>query len=310
MNLKKTANRGTVLMAYDKVNQVIIGQWRDNKVVNFVSTVDDSGLTTVKRQSGATKLDVPCPIVLQQYQKNMFGVDKGDQMRAHGAGFSNRVHFKKWYKRVYLAILDCGLLNSLIAWNLPSEERSLNRKPMARHEFYSYVAQKMCTYADPNTEVAVDKVEKPKASFFHEMRSEEHIPERAKAGTRCPVCALEVCWLEKEMNTAGVKSGVHRCKKCGVTGHNFVPRAKNKIHELPAFSNMSCFDIMHSKLGQEIWPRIEGSRFAFVRIDKHPVITKIRQEYGLHPLNGKKRKSVTYNSNDDEQTGGETTRDT
>ena len=29
----------------------------------------------------------------------MFGVDKGDQIRAHGGGFATKAHFKKWYKK-------------------------------------------------------------------------------------------------------------------------------------------------------------------------------------------------------------------
>jgi len=48
----------------------------------------------------------------------MFGVDKGDQMRLHGGGFVRKAHHKKWHKKSFFVVLDCMLLNSLIAWNM------------------------------------------------------------------------------------------------------------------------------------------------------------------------------------------------
>jgi hypothetical protein len=51
-----------------------------------------------------------------KYQQMMYAVDKGGQARAHFGGFSSKAHFKKWYKKQFLAILDCMLLNGLVAW--------------------------------------------------------------------------------------------------------------------------------------------------------------------------------------------------
>lgn len=150
MDLTKLDNRGTCKLAYNAANEILIGQWRDNKVVQFASLTNEGGLGTVKRRIGSQRIDFACPHTLIQYQKNMFGVDKGDQMRLHGGGFSIKVHFKKWYKRVYLANLDCGLLNTLVAWNLSTEDRSMrSRKPLRRHELYAYIAQCLCNYEDP-----------------------------------------------------------------------------------------------------------------------------------------------------------------
>ena len=82
----------------------------------------------VQRRVGKDLLDFQCPLALVHYQKNMFGINKGDQMQAHGARFSNHVHFKKWHKRVHLATLDCGLLNLLVVWNKTTKERALFQK--------------------------------------------------------------------------------------------------------------------------------------------------------------------------------------
>jgi len=51
----------------------------------------------------------------------MGGVDRGDQHRVMGAGFSNVAHFKKWYKKAYLGITDFSMLNIFSAWNLSVE---------------------------------------------------------------------------------------------------------------------------------------------------------------------------------------------
>ena len=124
MNLDTKSDRGTCKPAYDKENEILIGQWNDDKVVNFCSSVNEIGLGTIRRQVGSEKKEFPCPLALVQCQKNMFGIDKGDQMRAHNGGFSDHVHFKKWHEKVHLATLDCGLLNARIAWNMSADNRS------------------------------------------------------------------------------------------------------------------------------------------------------------------------------------------
>ena len=53
----------------------------------------------------------------KKYQEDIGSIDKNDQMILHGGGFSAKGDFKKWYKCVYLAILDTMLLNAFFAWN-------------------------------------------------------------------------------------------------------------------------------------------------------------------------------------------------
>jgi hypothetical protein len=79
-------------------------------------------------------MKVPRP--LKQYHRFMFGVDKGDQQRMHLGGFARKAHFKKWYKKSFFAILDCMLLNALVAWNLSANILHLQRSKLERYEFY------------------------------------------------------------------------------------------------------------------------------------------------------------------------------
>lgn len=301
MDLKKTSERGSSKMMYDSANEILIGQWRDNKVVQFVSSTNEGGLGKVKRQIGSQKVDFDCPNALIQYQKNMFGVDKGDQMRTHGAGFSNKVHFKKWYKRVYLAILDCGLLNTLVAWNLSAEDHTLrSRKTLRRHELYAYIAQSLCDYVDPKK--AEEEAEAERAKILCLM--EGHRPEKAKAGTRCGVCALEYQWTFRagDDNWSGLKADVGRCTQCSVPAHMFQPTRKTELHNQPEFENMTCFEIIHTPIGREIFQRQsvgeEGGRSSYKVNDKHPTIIRVKEKLGV-PLTRKRKASVLIDKSDD-----------
>ena len=118
LSMTKSGPRGQYKILYDNINQVCCMQWRDTKVVNLVSTLNDACENTCERREGANRIRLPVPYDYNKYSKKMFGVDKGDQFRAHFGGFANRAHFKKWYVKVYLAILDCSLLNAYSAWNI------------------------------------------------------------------------------------------------------------------------------------------------------------------------------------------------
>jgi hypothetical protein len=124
--------RGDYVLKYNACNRLLCGQWHDSKVVNFVSTLNHATIATVQRQIGSVKQDFQCPAILTKYQQDMGSIDRSDQMQMQGGGFSNHNHFKKWYKKVYLAILDCMLINSYLACN-----KSIGSNPM-RHQLTRY----------------------------------------------------------------------------------------------------------------------------------------------------------------------------
>ena len=52
------------------------------------------------------------------YHSFMGGVDNFDTLWDRSAGFNLKEHFKKWYNKSYLGILDLMCLNSIIDWNM------------------------------------------------------------------------------------------------------------------------------------------------------------------------------------------------
>jgi hypothetical protein len=72
MNLKKSAPRGTSVMKYDPTNKILFGQWNDNKVISFISTLGLFGMSTIQRRVGPDKIDYEIPKALKLYTKDNY----------------------------------------------------------------------------------------------------------------------------------------------------------------------------------------------------------------------------------------------
>jgi len=290
---KANSERGDYLLAYDKSNDMICGQWRDSKVVNFVTSVKDISIGHAKRQIGSKKQRFPCPNVVLLYNQTMFGVDKGDQMRMHGGGFARKAHFKKWYKKAFFAIVDCMLLNSLIAWNISCSEHRSNRRPLKRHEFYTWVAECMMTYKDPSIlPRSPEQVRDASAGLC--TGREVHRPVQAKRRSRCVVCRLDTNYERK--GETGVMENTCSCTQanCERIAHSSILITPRKIHEVGAFAGMTCFEILHSTVGKEVWSykgleRTSVKEKVYSVNCSHPVVQELRILHGLNPQQTRRR---------------------
>ena len=295
LNLKRTkTNRGNCILFHDPVNGLIFGQWVDSKTVNFVSSYEDSGSGIVLRQVGSQKVEFVCPVPLIRYQMNMGGVDNGDQMRFQFGGFATHSHFKKWYKKSGFAVIDCMLLNSYIAWNLAAGNRPRSRKTkLSRHAFYTIIAQTMCSYVAPQE---VDALARRTRNNNESTCNDGHYPVAVESNKQvgCAVCMLEYRWKKQELKMGGLFKNVGRCVKCGIAAHTVACQHKGeegwKIHNRPEFQNKTCFEILHSSTGKEIFVEAdEGSRYTYTVRKNHPVVAELREAQGLTSTLTRKR---------------------
>jgi hypothetical protein len=97
MNLTKSTPRGTSLERYDPMNKILFGQWNDNKVVSYISTLGVSGKVSVKRRIGANKVDFQIEEALKRYTRDNFmgGVDNVDKDKKIGGSFTKKGSFQK-----------------------------------------------------------------------------------------------------------------------------------------------------------------------------------------------------------------------
>ena len=88
-----------------------------------------------------------------EYQKNMDGLDRGNQHRTLGRGLTNADHFLNWYKNDFLLISDFSLLQAFTAWNMSVDNFRyrwigvvLRHNNMEKWKLYSSVAEEFLAY--------------------------------------------------------------------------------------------------------------------------------------------------------------------
>jgi hypothetical protein len=154
-------------IAFDKVNGIMLLQWRDSNVLNCVSSILDTTIEETQQQIGRNSKIFSVPRPLKAYHRFMFAVDKGDQSRMHLGGFAQ----KQRYKKSFFAILDCMLLNSWISWNMSVEELPrVRRNKLERFEFYEWISTSFLLYQDEEVPAAASQKKAPAVSYVQTCR--------------------------------------------------------------------------------------------------------------------------------------------
>jgi len=99
-----------------------------------------SEIVEVKRRSGRESLHVSAPVVVDNYNKYMGGVDCHDRLRSTFS-LCKRHGFKKYYVKLLLFLVDIGLTNAWVYYQLCNE--GLCKKDGARAEFFEQLAESM-----------------------------------------------------------------------------------------------------------------------------------------------------------------------
>ena len=91
-------------------NKIMIMKWKDKREVYFVSTVHNDNMMKIEKRKIITKK----PEVVINYNKKMGGVDLSDGIII--AYSSARKRLKKYYKKIFLHLLDIICLNAFILY--------------------------------------------------------------------------------------------------------------------------------------------------------------------------------------------------
>ena len=85
----------------------------DRKVVMVMSTAAQPMATgsVLRRQKDGTRIAVPCPQSVIEYNTHMGGVDRGDQLRGY---YCCRSKSRKFYKYIFHFLLDVAITNAYI----------------------------------------------------------------------------------------------------------------------------------------------------------------------------------------------------
>jgi hypothetical protein len=282
MNLSKSSPRGTSLTKYDPINKVLFGQWNDNKVVSFISTLGVSGLVTVQRRVGRDKVDFQIEEALKRYTRDNFmgGVDNVDKDKKIGGSFTKKALFKKWYLMGLMGIFDFMLVNGRIAWNMScTDESCANRRfELSNADYRCIVAHELLQYRDVRNIDLIAESSLLRNAMGRPLLS-DHQPSNTEKGTRvrCCVCRLEdgihnilkkTSEGRKQMeDVLGVASAFHmqkgsyirkwiaRCAsdKCTLYAHCIPVKSDNLIFRLEQFQGLTCFEIAHHPDTKGLW---------------------------------------------------------
>ncbi|KAG4053087.1 hypothetical protein PC123_g11737 [Phytophthora cactorum] len=74
-------SRGDMRPAVSIQHNMVAASWCDGSIVNMVSNADTSTKSAVIRTIGNKALEFPAPTCVKEYNQNMQGVDRLNQMR-------------------------------------------------------------------------------------------------------------------------------------------------------------------------------------------------------------------------------------
>lgn len=127
--------RGSYDFRVESGTGICVVKWFDNRCVQLVSSfVGVEPMTTVKRWNSAAKsrVDVPCPAVVTEYNRHMGGVDLMDMLiELYRTPFKTR----RWYLKIVMHIVDMCIVNGWLLYR-----RHATQKDVAESEQLTLVA--------------------------------------------------------------------------------------------------------------------------------------------------------------------------
>ena len=117
-------------MSWTSYDSVMLTKWHDKSDVYMISTHDAGGDIVRHTRRNHQEVDLHVPTCVVSCNKIMGGVDHLDQMRSYYCvGQSG----KRWWKYLFWALLDIGIINACTLWKLsnrplPANERQFSLK--------------------------------------------------------------------------------------------------------------------------------------------------------------------------------------
>jgi hypothetical protein len=115
--------------------------------------------------------------------------------------------------------------------------------------------------------------------------------------------------MDNTIGQKGLTTNVVRCAACGLHAHNvFLPKSNRKIHQLPQFDGLTCFEIAHSEPAKGMWSTNNDGKIKNSVAHNHEVMQELRSMYGMEGKVKRKRSQSGEDtrSNDDDSTDTQT----
>lgn len=220
---KKKGDLPSVWVTKDKT--MISCTWQDTGKVNMLSTVGDSGVSDVQVRSKTGNRAVVKPNIQIMYNSNMGGVDLFDQFcSTYPYGRKSM----KWYQPLWHFLIEVGLVNGCISYNLQKDV-----KPLTHKKFREQVIDGLLSNWERSTATRrgrklsnpLDDRMSGKIHFIGQFEDKSHKP-------NCAVCSiLPSSCSKKGKGVCKRKQTTYYCKTC---------------LDQPPLCVVPCFEVFHS----------------------------------------------------------------
>lgn len=202
--------RGTCRFQYCK--NMLALCWHDRREILALSTDVGDMKTKVSRRVGTDVIQVDCPVVIDDYNTFMGGVDMADQYMCY---YTLGRKTRKWWRHVFWRLFDQAILNALIIYR--SNHRNSLQRILSHKDFRLQLAHKLCAGA-----LLTSRVTRRSPSQNLSRLLGKHFLYRTDVKARCVVCGNKR--VSSRSNRKRDKKVKTRCKKCDVNlcvGHCF-----------------------------------------------------------------------------------------
>ena len=87
ITLPRGCERGTFKRLYNSCFCLVVTLWKDLKTLQCIRSLKKILKTEVTQRRGQELINVQCPTDIPNYQQNINGFDRGDQVHEHCEGF-------------------------------------------------------------------------------------------------------------------------------------------------------------------------------------------------------------------------------
>ena len=224
VEMKATLARGDITSAYVDESMMAL-KWMDKRPVSMLTTIHNDSMTTKVRRTHRVQgglEEIRKPVVVEQYNQFMGGVDRSDQLLSY-YGFAHRT--VKWWRRAVFHLLDMAVVNAYVL------HTHINKR-LTHEQFCIELAKELLleTSTDVSENMPVTHGRLPRPLPPQSRLTERHFPDHlpctpsGKRGqTECVVCSKKRGHKRK--------TTTYMCKQC----------------RLP-MCIIPCFELYHNKV--------------------------------------------------------------
>ncbi|KAK1942774.1 PiggyBac transposable element-derived protein 4 [Phytophthora citrophthora] len=257
-NRPKNIDRGTFIVAESlHVPAMRVLRWWDTRAVHLLCTGGSvqPGLVVRRDVMSGEQHEVACPRVVKDYQTYMGGVDVHDQLRLQRYLLQLCIMYKKYYKGLFLGLVDLAIINAYIVFNAA---RAASGHPKMSHE----LRLELCQLRDKDWEILSTNAsfqptpsKEPNARSAHRaghkpLLNNEWRPGNNNQGRKRRTRVCKVCSLLKDTSSARGGDSSTYCSTCTLQTMSKKSMARRvflcekKRHTMKG-ELRSCFDIWH-----------------------------------------------------------------